>query len=71
MIELIVLSYNEVIYRPIEIAKMKRTTTMIIFNEVETKDLCAVRYGLTSNKVPLFCGFEVCRASRPSHFDRL
>ena len=70
MIELIVLSYNEVIYRPIEIAKMKRTTTMIIFNEVETKDLCTVRYGLTSNKVLLFCSFEVCRASRPSHFDR-
>jgi hypothetical protein len=37
---------------------MKRTTTMIIFNEVETKDLCAVRYGLTSNRVLLFCSLK-------------
>jgi hypothetical protein len=29
-----------------------------------------VRYSSTSNKGLLFCGFEVCRASRPSYLDR-
>ena len=43
----------------------------IIFNEVETKDLCTVRYSSTSNNGLLFCGFEVCPASRPSYLDRL
>jgi hypothetical protein len=32
----------------------------ILFNEVETKDLCTVRYNSTSNKALLFCCFEVC-----------
>jgi hypothetical protein len=41
----------------------------IIFNEVETKNLCTVRYCSTSNKGLLFCSFEVYRASRPSHPD--
>ena len=43
----------------------------IVFNEVETKDLCTVRYSSTSNKGLLFCGFEVCRDARPSYLYRL
>jgi hypothetical protein len=39
----------------------------IIFNEIETKDLCTLRYNSTSNKVLIFCGFEVRQASRPSY----
>ena len=42
----------------------------IIFNKVETKDLCTVRYSSISNKGLLFCNFEVCRASRPAYLDR-
>ena len=54
---------------------MKRASVRprwIIFNEVETKDLCTVRYSSTSNKDLLFCSFEVLpMASRPSYLDRL
>jgi hypothetical protein len=65
VIELIVFSYLS--KRPIGMA---RATTMKVFNKVETKDLCTVRYSSTSNKDLLFCGFEAYRASRPSYFDR-
>ena len=44
---------------------------LIISNEVETKDLCTVRYSSTSNKALLFCGFEVFRAFRSSYLHRL
>jgi hypothetical protein len=57
--------------RPIGIAEVKRATTIIVFNEVEIKDLCRVRYSSTSYKGLLFCGFEHCWASRPSHLDRV
>ena len=50
---------------------MKHAITIIIFNEVETKDLCTVRCSSTSKKGLLFCSFEVCRVSRPSYLDRL
>jgi hypothetical protein len=43
---------------------------LIIFHEVETKDLCTVRYNSTSNKALLLCGFEVCQASRSSYLHR-
>jgi hypothetical protein len=42
----------------------------IIFNEVETKDLCTVRYSSTSNRGLLFRGFEVCRDSGLSYLYR-
>jgi hypothetical protein len=58
--------------RPIRIAEMTDVQPRwIIFNKVDTKDLCTVRYSSTSNKGFLFCGFEVCQASRPSYLDRL
>jgi hypothetical protein len=46
----------------------------IIFNESEIKDLCSVhevQFNIKQFKGLLFCGFEVCRHSRPSYLNRL
>jgi hypothetical protein len=45
---------------------VKSTTTIMIFNEVETKDLFTVRHSSTSNKGLLLCDFDVCRQPSPS-----
>lgn len=36
---------------------------LIIFNEIETKDLCTMRYCSTSTKNLLYCDLEGCRAA--------
>jgi hypothetical protein len=56
------------LYSSNRVAGMKCAVTM---NNVETKELCSVRYSSTSNKSLLFCGFEVFRDSRSSYLNRL